>query len=120
MFYDIFIAHRESRDARQIAQLLRIHVVTPKAPVFVTINPKVQPGPAGTCPIFSTNEGSIKLTPSTYWVLRLPFSYVSDVVYVPPIDVNRYNGRLLKGTLNVISMNPSETEEWERQSQNRV
>ncbi|ODN03335.1 Protein SMG8 [Orchesella cincta] len=111
---------KESRDGKPvIAQLIRLHVVTPKAPVFVTVNPKVQPGPVGTCPIFQTGEDPVKLPPSTYWILRLPFSYVGEVVYVPPSDLTRYNGRALKGILSVVSMNPSETEDWERQNQNR-
>ncbi|CAL8143601.1 unnamed protein product [Orchesella dallaii] len=111
---------KESRDGKSvIAQLIRLHIVTPKAPVFVTVNPKVQPGPVGTCPVFQTGEDPVKLPPSTYWMLRLPFSYVGEVVYVPPSDLTRYNGRALKGILNVVSMNPSETEDWERQNQNR-
>jgi len=70
--------------------------------------------------MFLTGEDPIKLTPSTYWILRLPFSYVGEVVYVPPTDIKRYNGRVLKGTFDVISMNPSETEEWEKQNQARL
>ena len=55
-----------------IAQLMRIHVVTPKAPVHVSLNPRVQPGPSP-CPLFTPgNSELIKLSPSTYWVLRLP------------------------------------------------
>lgn len=58
-----------------IAQLMRIHVVTPKAPVHVTLNPRVQPGPPP-CPIFVTGcEEPIKLSQSAYWVLRLPYPF---------------------------------------------
>lgn len=58
---------------------MRIHVVTPKAPVHVTLNPRVQPGPPP-CPIFVTGcEEPIKLSQSAYWVLRLPYPFVSIV-----------------------------------------
>lgn len=121
LFYLYDNVIRENRDNKQVAQLIRVHIVTPKAPVFVTLNPKVLPGPSGTCPTFFTGEDQpIKLTPSTYWILRLPFSYVGEVVYVPPSDLSRYNGKLLKGMLNVVSMNPTETEEWEKQNQMRL
>ena len=37
-----------------VAQLTRIHVVTPKAPVWITLHPQVQPSPGG--PIFVTGK----------------------------------------------------------------
>lgn len=56
-----------------MAQLMRIHVVTPKAPVHVTLNPMVQPD-ENDGPIFVTGfDSPIELTQSTYWVLRLPY-----------------------------------------------
>lgn len=71
-------------------------------------------------PALDEDAETIRLTPSTYWILRLPFSYVGEVVYVPPTDISRYNGRVLKGIFNVVSMSTRETEEWERQNQSRV
>lgn len=69
------------REEEKLAQLMRIHVVTPKAPVFVTLNPRVQMS-TQPCPTFypmSINENKpnemIKLTQSAYWILRLPFVY---------------------------------------------
>ena len=74
-----------------VAQLTRIHVVTPKAPVWVTLNPqvnsstfhlqwsqilklKVQPSPGG--PVFITGwEAPHRLAINSYWVLRLPYVY---------------------------------------------
>ena len=82
-----------------VAQLMRVHVVTPKAPMHVTMNPSVIPCPDG--PTFhpgwhsqlsnqtcdgdkglaapdtqGTNEGNqVKLPISSYWILRLPFIY---------------------------------------------
>ncbi|XP_064115140.1 uncharacterized protein LOC135221254 [Macrobrachium nipponense] len=61
-------------------QLMRLHVVTPKAPVNVTLNPQVQPGP-DPCPRYIPQPSSslpVKLSASTYWVLRLPYVYVGD------------------------------------------
>lgn len=61
-------------------QLMRIHIVTPKAPVNVTLNPQVQPGP-DPCPRYLPQPAAmppIKLSPSAYWVLRLPSVYVGD------------------------------------------
>lgn len=66
-----------------MAQLMRIHVVTPKAPVHITLNPMVQPDENGG-PIFVTGfDSPIELTQSTYWVLRLPYPlkyYISIIV----------------------------------------
>ena len=76
-----------------ISQLMRIHIVTPKAPMHITMNPRVIPCPDG--PTFhpgwqsqhiispktgdeqsaDTSNSIVKLPISTYWVLRLPFIY---------------------------------------------
>lgn len=58
------------------AQLMRIHVVTPKAPVNVTLNPRVQPAPSS-CPIFITGiQEPVRLSQSSYWILRLPYPFL--------------------------------------------
>ncbi len=56
------------------AQLMRVHVVTPKAPLRVVLRPRVQACPDG--PVFhpGTDEG-FRLPPNTCWVLRLPYIY---------------------------------------------
>ncbi|XP_013192858.1 nonsense-mediated mRNA decay factor SMG8 [Amyelois transitella] len=59
-----------------LAQLMRIHVVTPKAPVHVTLDPKAQPVRGG--PTFVPQAGAAKLSGSAYWVLRLPFMYADE------------------------------------------
>lgn len=52
---------------------MRIHVVTPKAPVNVTLNPRVQPAPSP-CPVFVTGiQEPVRLSQSSYWILRLPY-----------------------------------------------
>ncbi|OXU28536.1 hypothetical protein TSAR_008981 [Trichomalopsis sarcophagae] len=86
-----------------IAQLMRIHVVTPKAPVHVTLNPRIQPGPPP-CPIFVTGcEEPIKLSQSAYWILRLPYVYMGDKgPYLPPKEpVPISHGRLLAGMYGI-------------------
>ncbi|XP_054280613.1 nonsense-mediated mRNA decay factor SMG8 [Macrosteles quadrilineatus] len=85
------------------AQLMRVHVVTPKAPVHVTLNPRVQPAPLP-CPTFVTGcQEPIKLSQSAYWVLRLPYVYVGDQgPYLPPKDPIPANyGRLLAGMYGI-------------------
>ncbi|KFM77443.1 Protein SMG8, partial [Stegodyphus mimosarum] len=87
----------------QIAQLMRIHVVTPKAPVHVTLNPKVQPAPEP-CPLFfPTLNEPLKLSQSAYWVLRLPFLYEGEHgPYLPPREPMPVSAcRLLKGMYNI-------------------
>ncbi|XP_025415262.1 protein SMG8 [Sipha flava] len=89
--------------ASMMAQLMRIHVVTPKAPVHVTLNPMVQPDENGG-PIFVTGfDTPIELTQSTYWILRLPYVYAGDRgPYLPPKDPSQKNvGKLLKGVYSV-------------------
>lgn len=91
-----------------IAQLMRIHVVTPKAPVHVTLNPRVQPGPPPS-PIFVTGcEEPIKLSQSAYWVLRLPYVYMGEKgPYLPPKEpVPPSHGRLLAGMYGISEVVP--------------
>ena len=59
-----------------IAQLMRVHIVTPKAPIYVTVFPTVAVGHSGQ--VFHPGWSQpVKLPVSTYWVLRLPFIYKS-------------------------------------------
>ncbi|XP_033223576.1 protein SMG8 [Belonocnema kinseyi] len=91
-----------------IAQLMRIHVVTPKAPVHVTLNPRVQPG-LSPCPVFVTGcEEPIKLSQSAYWVLRLPYVYMGDKgPYLAPKEpVPISHGRLLAGMYGISEVVP--------------
>ncbi|XP_039282793.1 protein SMG8 [Nilaparvata lugens] len=86
-----------------IAQLMRVHVVTPKAPVHVTLQPRVQPAPPP-CPVFVTGcQQPIKLSQSAYWVLRLPYVYHGERgPYLPPKDATSQNyGRLLNGMYGI-------------------
>jgi protein SMG8 len=54
--------------------MMRVHVVTPKAPVHITIFPSVVPCPDG--PMFHSGWSQpVKLPINSYWILRLPFIY---------------------------------------------
>uniref|UniRef100_A0A915Q423 Nonsense-mediated mRNA decay factor SMG8 n=1 Tax=Setaria digitata TaxID=48799 RepID=A0A915Q423_9BILA len=55
------------------AQLMRLHVVTPKAPVTVILNPRVQP--TSKEPIYHTGEAPIHLEWARYYILRFPYVY---------------------------------------------
>ncbi|CAG2114914.1 unnamed protein product, partial [Medioppia subpectinata] len=61
-----------------LAQLMRVHIVTPKAPVNVTLNPRVQPSPMPCLIFYPGNTEPIRLSQSTYWVLRLPMIYEAE------------------------------------------
>lgn len=81
----------------KVAQLMRLHVVTPKAPVYCTLNPKVQP--ATGAPVFiPTTDGAVKLSQSSYWVMRLPFAYVADKEHFK----QNFSGKLLQGAFGVV------------------
>ncbi|VDM53516.1 unnamed protein product, partial [Angiostrongylus costaricensis] len=72
----------------QAAQLMRIHVVTPKAPITVTIQPAVElPGQEG---CFGTGEAPLQLSWARYYILQLPFIYSGPSgVWIPPAGVER-------------------------------
>ena len=64
------------------AQLTRIHFVTPKAPMHVTVSPQVQPDPPNG-PIFHCGWTQPKKLPhNSCWVLRLPYVYWSKYAHV--------------------------------------
>lgn len=92
-----------------VAQLMRVHVVTPKAPVNVILDPKLRTGEREY--IFSMGlPNPPKLTQSAYWILRLPYIYQGDEGPItPPSEITTTNalnyGCLLAGMFGV-----SETE----------
>lgn len=83
-------------------QLMRIHVVTPKMPVFVSVQPRVQPS-AGAPNIFCPSGPPARIPPAEYWVLRLPYAYMADpqTVFHPPKPGQSATGKLLKHALTV-------------------
>uniref|UniRef100_A0A7G3A9K2 Nonsense-mediated mRNA decay factor SMG8 n=1 Tax=Lutzomyia longipalpis TaxID=7200 RepID=A0A7G3A9K2_LUTLO len=71
------------------AQLMRVHVVTPKAPVNVNLEPRVRIGARGSGITFTTGlPEPAKLSQSAYWILRLPYIYQGDDGPIcPPTEV---------------------------------
>jgi len=89
--------------APPVAQLIRLHLVTPKAPVHITLLPQVQPVPGG--PVFVTGwDTPAKLSISSYWVLRLPYVYWGEGgAHLPPLvppTRDNLSGVLLKGCIS--------------------
>jgi protein SMG8 len=87
-----------------VAQLTRLHIVTPKAPVWITLNPQVQPSPGG--PVFVTGwDVPHRLAINSYWVLRLPSVYCGEGgAHLPPTTPPAPDspcGTLLHGTLGL-------------------
>ncbi|XP_055064019.2 nonsense-mediated mRNA decay factor SMG8 [Misgurnus anguillicaudatus] len=91
------------------AQLARLFIVVPDAPLEIVLNPQVQPGPPP-CPIFHPEQAEIVLPPDGLWVLRFPYAYVTDrgPCYPPKENQPLANYRVLKGTLraNTTSSTP--------------
>lgn len=64
-----------------LAQLMRIHVVTPKAPVNIIVDPKVRVGKY----TFTLGCAILpRLSQSAYWMLRFPYVYQGDDVLIAP------------------------------------
>ncbi|XP_055613167.1 nonsense-mediated mRNA decay factor SMG8 [Uranotaenia lowii] len=92
-----------------VAQLMRVHIVTPKAPVNVIMEPKVKTSQNNmqNSLIFTTGlTDPIKLSQSAYWILRLPFIYEGDNgPLLPPLDLNSasasMHGVLLAGMFGI-------------------
>uniref|UniRef100_A0A1B0DIS1 Nonsense-mediated mRNA decay factor SMG8 n=1 Tax=Phlebotomus papatasi TaxID=29031 RepID=A0A1B0DIS1_PHLPP len=89
------------------AQLMRVHVVTPKAPVNVNLEPRVRIGAKGSGVTFTAGlPEPAKLSQSAYWILRLPYIYQGDDGPIcPPLEVSptsaTVHGCLLAGMYGV-------------------
>lgn len=97
-----------------VAQLMRVHVVTPKAPVNVILEPKVRIGNRTTNPLIFTSglAEPVKLNQSEYWILRLPYVYQTDEAPIlPPQEVDPSNalmyGCLLAGMFGIVESEES-------------
>ncbi|XP_053694239.1 nonsense-mediated mRNA decay factor SMG8 [Sabethes cyaneus] len=97
------------RSTANVAQLMRVHIVTPKAPVNVILEPKIkmyQNGGSNSL-IFTTGlTEAVKLSQSAYWILRLPFIYEGENgPLLPPAEVDTANaasyGVLLAGMYGI-------------------
>jgi len=86
---------------RVSGQLMRVHVVTPKAPIAVALNPRVQANVAETGFFHPGNRGQIQLTWGKYYILRLPYAYVGLSGPVYPPKEPTIAGRVLKNMITV-------------------
>lgn len=91
------------------AQLARLFVVVPDAPLEIVLNPQVQPG-LPPCPIFHPEQPEVVLPSDGLWVLRFPYAYVTDrgPCYPPKENQPLANFRVLRGILraNTTSSTP--------------
>lgn len=111
-----------------VAQLMRVHVVTPKAPVNIILEPKVlqiqrffflsiqsslffipqiRTGDKNSFTFTTGLTEPPKLSQSAYWVLRLPYIYeANDGPIMPPVDVTTSNcmnfGYLMAGMYGIV------------------
>lgn len=89
-----------------IGQLMRVHIVTPKAPVSIFISPKIKiPQKFGSL-VFTSGLEEIKLSQSAYFILRLPYVYHGDEAPIlPPAEVTPQNalqfGFLMEGMYGI-------------------
>ncbi|XP_034539075.1 protein SMG8 [Notolabrus celidotus] len=89
------------------AQLARLYIVVPDAPLEITLNPQVQPGPPP-CPVFHPEQTDLVLPPDGLWVLRFPYSYSTDrgPCYPPKENQPLNNYKVLRGILKASTANP--------------
>nr|XP_057943718.1 nonsense-mediated mRNA decay factor SMG8 [Doryrhamphus excisus] len=89
------------------AQLIRLFIVVPDAPLEVTLNPQVQPGPPP-CPLFHPEQADVVLPPDSFWVLRFPFAYATELgpCYPPKENQPLNNYKVLRGILRATTANP--------------
>ena len=74
MIFNKFISAFLAPSRPLVAQLMRLHLVTPKAPIHVTLFPSVVPCPDG--PVFHPGwTQPVKVPINSYWVLRFPYIY---------------------------------------------
>uniref|UniRef100_A0A914EQH7 Nonsense-mediated mRNA decay factor SMG8 n=1 Tax=Acrobeloides nanus TaxID=290746 RepID=A0A914EQH7_9BILA len=86
------------REPLVAAQLMRLHIVTPKAPVTLTLNPKVVVESHG---YFHMGDSDVDLTWAKYYVLRFPYVYVGPNGPVHPPKMAETKGSLLKNCFTV-------------------
>uniref|UniRef100_A0AC34FH81 Nonsense-mediated mRNA decay factor SMG8 n=1 Tax=Panagrolaimus sp. ES5 TaxID=591445 RepID=A0AC34FH81_9BILA len=78
------------------AQLMRLHIVTPKAPVSSSLNIRVQPSSINQNGYFYPSSEPFELTYNKYYILRLPFAYEGPDGPIHPPRTAKSCGRLFK------------------------
>ncbi|KAG8587656.1 hypothetical protein GDO81_005741 [Engystomops pustulosus] len=87
------------------AQLMRLFVVVPDAPLQIIMTPQVQPG-AQPCPIFYPEKQEIILPADGLWVLRFPYSYVMErgPCYPPKENQQLISYKVMRGILKAVTL----------------
>ncbi|XP_061659286.1 nonsense-mediated mRNA decay factor SMG8 isoform X2 [Syngnathoides biaculeatus] len=88
------------------AQLVRLFIVVPDAPLEVTLTPQVQPGPPP-CPVFHPEQTDLALPPNGLWVLRFPYAYATELgpCYPPKENQPLGNYKVLRGIVRATTTN---------------
>ncbi|CAH2222628.1 smg8 [Pelobates cultripes] len=86
------------------AQLMRLYIVVPEAPLNIVMNPQVQPGPPP-CSVFYPEKQEITLPSDGLWVLRFPYSYVTDrgPCYPPKENQQLMSYKVMRGILKMVN-----------------
>ncbi|XP_053563364.1 nonsense-mediated mRNA decay factor SMG8 [Bombina bombina] len=86
------------------AQLMRIFVVVPDAPLQIILTPQVQAGPPP-CPVFFPEKQEITLPADGLWVLRFPYSYVTErgPCYPPKENQQLMSCKVMRGILKAVT-----------------
>ncbi|XP_040192769.1 protein SMG8 [Rana temporaria] len=87
------------------AQLMRLFVVVPDAPLQVILMPQVQSG-SPPCPILFPEKQEITLPSDGLWVLRFPYSYVTErgPCYPPKENQQLVSYKVMRGILKAVTM----------------
>lgn len=88
-----------------LAQLSRLFIVVPDAPLEVTLNPQVQPGPPP-CPVFHPEQTDVVLPLDGLWVLRFPYAYATErgPCYPPKDSQPLTDYKVLRGILRACTL----------------
>ncbi|XP_005986854.1 nonsense-mediated mRNA decay factor SMG8 [Latimeria chalumnae] len=86
------------------AQLMRLFIVVPDAPLQIILTPQLQPGPPP-CPVFYPEKQEITLPSDGLWVLRFPYAYVTErgPCYPPKENQQLMSYRVLRGILRAVT-----------------
>ncbi|XP_075709070.1 nonsense-mediated mRNA decay factor SMG8 [Rhinoderma darwinii] len=87
------------------AQLMRLFIVVPDAPLQLIMTPQVQSGPPP-CPIFYPEKQEIILPADGLWILRFPYSYVMErgPCYPPKENQQLISYKLMRGILKAVTL----------------
>lgn len=83
------------------AQLMKLHIVLPKAPIITKLDLKIQPNNYQTENYFYPSTEPIELVQNRYYIVRFPFVYDGPDGTIWPPRVAKTCGKLLKNWMTV-------------------